>query len=82
MSGSQIPGKIYQYSGTNKPVLFILDGEIEQVKEQFSKYERYYFAVNNELEIEKSITEISNLNCDYKPVSDFSKKKISENILD
>lgn len=82
LSGSQIPGKIYQYSGTNKPVLFILDGEIEQVKEQFSKYERYYFAVNNELEIEKSITEISNLNCDYKPVSDFSKKKISENILD
>ncbi len=24
--GNQIPGKIYQYSGTNKPILFILDG--------------------------------------------------------
>ncbi len=82
LSGSQIPGKIYQYSGTNKPILFILDGEIEQVKEQFSKYGRYKFTVNNELEIEKSITKISNLSYEYKPVSDFSKKKISENILD
>lgn len=82
LSGSQIPGKIYQYSGTNKPILFILDGEIEQIKEQFAKYERYDFAVNNELEIEKSIIEKSNLNCDFEPVSDFSRVKIAEKILE
>lgn len=82
LSGSQIPGKIYQYSGTNKPILFILDGEIEKVKEQFSQYGRYDFTSNNEQDIEKTIIEMVNANFDYKPVLDFSKTKISKKILE
>lgn len=82
LSGSQIPGKIYQYSGTNKPILFILDGEIEKVKEQFSQYARYSFTSNNEQDIEKTIIEMVNANSEFKPVLDFSKTKISKSILD
>lgn len=47
--GGQIPGKIYHYSATCKPILFILDGtpqEVEILEEHFKKYNRYYFTNN------------------------------------
>ncbi|WP_129738494.1 hypothetical protein [Massilimicrobiota timonensis] len=84
--GTQIPGKIYQYSGTNKPILFILDGNEEEkrnIKNYFSQFDRYYFCENNEnsiinilLQIKKDIKEKK-----YVPVKDFDKKIIAQNIL-
>lgn len=50
LRGGQIPGKIYHYSATSKPILFILDGtETEKMilKDYFSKFERYRFCENN-----------------------------------
>lgn len=60
--GTQIPGKIYQYSGTNKLILFILDGEKKSIFDMFKKYNRYIFAENDVTSLEKAISKIEN-NC-------------------
>lgn len=60
LRGGQIPGKIYHYSATKKPIIFILDGTEEekmQIKKYFEKYDRYYFCENNV----ESISEVINL---------------------
>lgn len=49
--GSQIPGKIYQYLGTTKYILFILDGEIDNIKKIFEPYARFVFCKNTEEDI-------------------------------
>ena len=49
LHGGQIPGKIYHYSATNKPILFILDGTAEEqeiLKNYFSQFDRFYFCEN------------------------------------
>lgn len=49
LRGGQIPGKIYHYSATKKPILFILDGaeeEQEILRTYFSQFDRYYFCEN------------------------------------
>ncbi len=56
--GSQIPGKIYQYMGTCKYILFILDGDRERIREIFEPYQRFVFCGNQEEEILDSLREI------------------------
>ena len=47
--GTQIPGKIYNYAGTNKEILVIKDGEYgDSIETFFAKYNRYTFARNEE----------------------------------
>jgi len=49
LHGGQIPGKIYHYSATDKPILFILDGTEEEqaaLKEYFGTFDRYCFCKN------------------------------------
>lgn len=63
LRGGQIPGKIYHYSATTKPILFILDGTDEEkqiIKEFFAKYNRYYFCNNSAEEIQQAIIDLSN----------------------
>lgn len=58
LHGGQIPGKIYHYSVTNKPILFILDGteeEIQCIHAFFSKYNRYFFCENTVQSIKYAI---------------------------
>ena len=84
--GGQIPGKIYQYSGTKKKILFILDGkkeEIKQIKDYFERFNRYYFCENNEESISNAINRIveNNDNVSSEIIEYFSPKKIVNNIL-
>lgn len=56
--GGQIPGKIYQYSATDKTILFILDGTDEEKKilrEYFEPFNRYVFCENTEEDIIRAI---------------------------
>ena len=84
--GGQIPGKIYQYSATNKKILFILDGkddEIEIIKNYFDKFKRYYFCKNDEKSITSAIQQMveNEDNIDSKVVEYFSPQNIVKNIL-
>jgi len=54
LGGGQIPGKIYHYSATEKPVIFILDGtneEKEKILKYFKPYNRFHFCNNDTEEI-------------------------------
>lgn len=82
-SGTQIPGKIYQYLGTNKPILFILDGHKQFLVKVFEKYNRVIFCENNEVDILKKIEDFNNgkIKLDLNPVKDFSNETCAKKIL-
>lgn len=81
LRGGQIPGKIYHYSATTKPILFILDGtdkEKQIIKNYFAKYERYYFCDNKKQDIEQAIRELTQNYEQHKGrvVEEFSPKNV------
>lgn len=87
LQGGQIPGKIYQYSATEKTILFILDGTEEEkdvLKKYFGQFNRYIFCENTVEDITRAIIEIEN-NCYDKMINKsldyFEPKKIVKNIL-
>lgn len=79
--GTQIPGKIYQYSGTDKPVLFILDGNQKVIMQQFEKYRRFDFCSNDSREIRKKLVEITKSKEKRNPVEEFSPQTVAAGII-
>ena len=86
--GGQIPGKIYQYSATNKTILFIMDGTEEEqlvLKEYFGKFNRYVFCQNAVADIARAIGRIESGNLgDVRnvPLDDFDPVRTITNILE
>lgn len=87
LHGGQIPGKIYQYSATDKFILFILDGteeEKKELKEYFGKFNRYLFCENRVESIEQAIDQIEvgvYSHIDNQRLDCFSPKNIVNQIL-
>jgi hypothetical protein len=55
-SGTQVPGKLYHYAGTNIPILVIVDGEYgSRIKEYLEKFDRYVLCENNERSISEAL---------------------------
>jgi len=85
LSGGQIPGKIYHYSATDKPILFILDGteeEQQMIKSFFEKYDRYQFCRNEREDIKKVLESIiSNVKKCHR-VAEFEPQNIAKIILE
>lgn len=85
--GGQIPGKIYQYSATNKTILFIVDGTEEEqqvLREFFGKFNRFVFCRNTKEDIARAIRDIEAGNLgDVKniPLEDFDPVRTITNIL-
>ncbi|MCM1498718.1 MAG: hypothetical protein NC124_09660 [Clostridium sp.] len=80
LRGGQIPGKLYQYSVTNKTILFIMDGtdyEKKVLYDYFSQFKRYIFCDNNEESIEKAVNNILNNRVDYTDKSNICLKAFS-----
>lgn len=81
LRGGQIPGKIYHYSATTKPILFILDGTEEEkkiIKEHFAQYDRYFFCDNTKEDIELAINKLTANYTQYcgRIVEEFSPKQV------
>lgn len=77
--GTQIPGKIYHYAATNKPILIILDGENSHLmRKYFQKFNRYIICDNNKKSISDAIKEIMSSNKSYEPSRFFKPTIISE----
>lgn len=86
LKGGQIPGKIYHYSATKKPIIFILDGTEEekaQIKKYFEKYNRYYFCENNVESISKIINLFTNKKVPLEEdiLMDFCPRNIIKQLL-
>lgn len=73
LSGTQIPGKIYQYASTDRTVLFILDGEKKAIREMFVPYGRFVFTDNEEDAIMRTLKNICALSdgVGRKPLVEF-----------
>ena len=85
LKGGQIPGKIYHYSGTLHPILFILDGteeEINKIQEYFKQYDRFYFCKNDCKSIEKMILSIETEDKEFFPVTQFAPREVVRCIFD
>lgn len=86
LKGGQIPGKVYHYSATTKPILFILDGtetEKKMIKNYFMQFNRYHFCENTEVDILNMLIsfKMGKEELTKKPVYDFSPKQIVAKIL-
>lgn len=87
LSGGQIPGKIYQYSATDKTILFILDGTEEEQKvlrDYFGQFNRYVFCQNTVEDIVRAIRDIERGELHgvvNQPLTCFSPKEIVGKIL-
>ena len=85
--GGQIPGKIYQYSATDKTILFIMDGTQEEqavLKEYFGKFSRYVFCRNTAEDIARAIRDIEEKNLGAvknEPIEEFNPTTTINNIL-
>lgn len=85
LKGGQIPGKIYHYSATTKPILFILDGTDDEKKallEFFGKFDRYYFCENDTEAILEAMKKICSEKKDFMPVDQFNPKNVIQRIID
>lgn len=82
LKGTQIPGKIYHYSATNKPILFILDGDIKGILSQFERYNRYKFCLNTVDSITNTIQHLIKADEQFKPIDSFRNIIICSNIID
>lgn len=81
-AGTQIPGKIYHYAATNKPILIILDGENkETIRTYLEPYNRYIFCENNQEDIRRVIKEIMKQSIKYSPCEAFDSRMIAKDIL-
>lgn len=83
-SGTQIPGKIYQYVSTDKTILFILDGDSRNLKSIFESYNRFIFVENEKEKLEYVLERITELRKHVinEPLKSFSAKEISRKILE
>lgn len=84
LKGGQIPGKIYHYSATNKPILFILDGtdeEKQELRRFFGQFNRYYFCENDEASILETMKKIVSDERSFEVVDAFSPKEVVKKII-
>ena len=88
LQGGQIPGKIYQYSATDKTILFILDGTDDEqavLKDYFGKFNRYVFCQHTVEDITRAIRQIESGDIGSvrnMPLDDFEPAKIVTSILE
>lgn len=81
--GTQIPGKLYNYAGTNKEILVVVDGEYgTQIQDFFQQFGRYSFVENNVTSICAKIEEyVTNGVPDRKPLDEFAPKKVAAKLI-
>lgn len=81
-NGSQIPGKIYHYAATNKPILIILDGNRKNdMKKFFDSFNRFYICNNNRNEIKKTLGMIMNESKKFYPCQKLNCENIAKEFI-
>ncbi len=84
-SGTQIPGKVYHYTATDKPILIVLDGEHAPAMAQyFDRFERYTCCPNEPDAIRTALTETAQQLSDgrtFEPALHFAARTIAAEFL-
>ena len=83
LRGTQIPGKIYHYVNTGKPILIIVDGNYApKMRGYFESFERFYICDNNELSIYNMLTQITMEKKTFSVPEQLNPQVIAKKILD
>ncbi len=81
--GTQIPGKLYHYAATNKPILVIVDGEYsKQIEEYLNKFNRYTICLNKKDNIKEALEQIKRSQNNFEPCKMLNAKKIAKEIIE
>lgn len=83
--GTQIPGKIYYYSATDKPILIINDGNMaNNIRNYLEPYNRFVFCNNNADDIAKAVSDIveGRINVKNEPVQQFFSSNVASMMLE
>ena len=77
----QIPGKLYHYALSNKPILFLTNDST--VEKYYGVYNRFVFAENNVNTISKALRNIKNgvYSDTAKPLNDFTPTHVAQEFL-
>ena len=82
LKGSQLPGKLYHYAATDKPIVVVLDGENQQkMVEYLESFDRFILVNNQEEAIQKLMEYKPWHNQVYTPSHLLSAKVIAQNII-
>lgn len=82
LKGSQLPGKLYHYAATNKPIIVVVDGENQQKMIEYLKsFDRFILVNNQEEKIQQLMENKPWLNRVYTPSHLLSAKVIAQNII-
>src|SRR5699024_9006515 len=82
-NGTQIPGKVYHYAATNKPILIIKDGDKqEEIERYLKKFNRYYFCENDVFSIREKVHEIMDKKTWDSPCEEFNPQNIAQKFID
>lgn len=81
--GTQIPGKIFNYAGTNKEILVIQDGEYgEKIKKYFERYNRFTFVNNTEADICSALEKYINFGIEERfPLPEFMASRVAQQLV-
>lgn len=80
--GTQIPGKLYDYFGTDKKVIAIVNKENRVIKKFIEDTNRAIVVENNEVEISRGLINIlNNININDTPYNEFSSNSAIKKLL-
>ena len=78
LKGTQIPGKVYHYAATNKPILILLDGEYQaEMAVYFEQFDRFICCANDANAIASALLEVHRANRAYVPCESFAAQRVA-----
>jgi hypothetical protein len=80
--GTQIPGKIFHYAATDKPIIVLYEeGTDPRIINYLASINRFILCKNNETEVKQVLNDANVLRCTYKPVEQFDSKNVANQLL-
>jgi len=82
LHGTQIPGKVYHYVNTKKPILIILDGDRQnELRAYFDSFNRFYLCDNNKESISKALQMIIGANKEFVVPESLNPRVIAKRFI-
>jgi len=82
--GTQIPGKIFQVAGTNKPILICADynSSTKEIINCFEQFDRFSFSENKSIAISQKLSQMClSSRQDFMPLLEWSGQEIARRII-
>lgn len=80
--GTQIPGKIFHYAATDKPIIVLYEEETDRrIIDYLASINRFILCKNTETEVKQVLNETNVFHSSYKPVEQFDSKHVANQLL-